>query len=109
MLRSILIAAVLIVSAAGASAESRFAGLGSQTCGAWTANSPTRAGGGIGLLYQQWVFGFLSGISFADPEHDPFQGLEAGDLDRWMDDFCAKNSTSRIVDAAIGFVRERRR
>ena len=68
--RSILTASLVICSAE-ASAESHMIGLGNQTCATWTANPPIE---GVGLLYQQWALGFLSGASYADPDHNPLGG-----------------------------------
>ena len=68
MLPAIVIASLVV---AGLTTTSRAAtvGLGNQDCGTWTTNNPAK--GGVGLFYQQWIFGFLSGASHADPDHAP--------------------------------------
>jgi hypothetical protein len=101
--RTILTASLLMIGCADAFADSHVVGLGNQTCGTWTAN-PTVAGG-IGLLYQQWLFGFVTGVSVADPSHDPLSSLDAAAVTLWIDDYCRNTSTARLVDAATAFVR----
>jgi hypothetical protein len=61
-----ILTASLMICSAEASAESHMIGLGNQTCSTWTANPPATSG--VGQLYQQWSLGFLSGVSFADPQ-----------------------------------------
>ena len=78
-------------------------GLGNQTCATWTANPPATSG--LGQLYQQWTLGFLSGVSFADPKHDPLSNLDAATVAVWFEDYCRDNATARLVDAATAFVR----
>ena len=78
-------------------------GLGNQTCEAWTANPVS--GGGLGLLYQQWIFGFLSGVSFADPDHDPLKDMDAAAVMTWLDKYCQDNAAARLADAAVAFAR----
>jgi hypothetical protein len=100
--RSILTASLVICSAE-AFAESHIIGLGNQTCGTWTANPPATSG--VGQLYQQWTLGFLSGVSFADPNHDPLSNPDLATVAVWFDDYCRDNATARLVDAATAFVR----
>ena len=99
--RAVLVAS-LMISSAEALAQGDM-GLGNQRCGAWIATPPSD--GGVGLLYQQWVFGFLSGVSYADSDHDPLKGTDAGAVMRWFDDYCQNDTAARLVDAAIAFVR----
>jgi hypothetical protein len=96
----------LIISSAGALAETNI-GLGNQRCGAWVENNPSTSGG-VGLLYQQWVFGFLSGVSYADSDHDPLKGTDAGAVTKWFDDHCREDTAARLVDVAIAFIRAHR-
>lgn len=100
--RAILTASLMICSAR-AFGESQMVGLGNQICATWTANPLVT--GGVGLLYQQWIFGFLSGVSVADPNHNPLSNLDAATITQWFDDYCRDNSTVRLVDAATAFVR----
>jgi hypothetical protein len=60
LFRAILTASLVICSAR-AFAESHMIGLGNQTCETWTVNPPIE---GVGLLYQQWALGFLSGVTY---------------------------------------------
>ena len=105
LFRAILTAS-LVIGSADAFAESHMIGLGNQTCGTWTAN--TVATSGVGLLYQQWALGFLSGVSFADPDHDPLSGTDAVVVTNWFNDYCRDNATARLADAAGAFVRAHR-
>ena len=98
-----ILTACLTISSAEALAESNI-GLGNQRCGAWIENNPSTSGG-VGLLYQQWVFGFLSGVSYADPDHDPLKGTDVGTVTRWFDDHCRDDTAARLIDVAIAFVR----
>ena len=50
-------------------------GLGGQRCGAWTANISSDSGG-VGLLYQQWIYGFLS--SSAERDLDLLKEIDGG-------------------------------
>ena len=98
-------ALVLTAAATEAVAETHLVGVAGQSCQTWTANPPT-SGGGLGLLYQQWIFGFLSGVSYADPDHAPLTGVDAAAITTWVDNYCQENGGSaRITDAAVAFVR----
>ncbi len=66
------------------------------------------SGGGIGILYQQWVYGFLSGVSYADPDHDPLKDVGGAAITTWVDEYCRENATAHIGEAAIAFVRAHR-
>jgi hypothetical protein len=99
--RAMLIAS-LMISSAEALAETHIAGLGNQNCEAWTANPVSS--GGLGVLYQQWLFGFLSGVSFADLNHDPLKDMDVAAVTTWLGNYCQDNATARLVDAAIAFV-----
>ena len=81
-------------------------GLGNQTCATWTANPAATSG--LGQLYQQWALGFLSGVSYADPDHDPLGGMDAAVVTNWFNDYCRDNAAARLADAAVAFVRAHR-
>jgi hypothetical protein len=100
--RTILTAA-LMIGPAEAIAATHTIGLVGQTCETWTANPPFD--GGLGLLYEQWMLGFLSGVSYADPDHDPLNGMDAGAVASWIDDYCRDNRAAHVADAAIAFIR----
>jgi hypothetical protein len=103
---SVLFRAILIVAlvVAGLTAASRAAmvGIGNNDCGTWTSNNPTQ--GGVGLFYQQWVFGFLSGASQTHPDRDPLKGVDAPAIMKWLNDYCLHNPQTPLADAATAFV-----
>jgi hypothetical protein len=100
-----ILTASLVICSAEAFAEPHMIGLGAQTCTTWTANPPID---GVGLLYQQWVLGFLSGVSYADPDHDPLSGMDAAVVTSWFNDYCRDNDRARLVEAAVAFARAHR-
>jgi hypothetical protein len=102
--RAILIA-FLVVGPTGAP-RAAMVGIGNNDCGTWTFNDPAK--GGVGLLYQQWVFGFLSGASRADPDHDSLKGVDAPAIMQWMGDYCQHNPNVPLADAAAAFVQAHR-
>jgi hypothetical protein len=102
--RAILTASLMMCSAE-VFAESHIIGLGSQTCATWTANPSATSE--VGQLYQQWALGsgFLSGVSFADANHDPLSNQGAAIVTSWLDDYCRDDATAHFADAAIAFGR----
>jgi hypothetical protein len=48
----------------------------------------------VGQLYQQWAFGFVSGVSFADPNHDPLSNVDVATIASWFEDYCRDNATA---------------
>jgi hypothetical protein len=107
MLHRAILAAILITASTEASAETHMVGAASQSCETWMANAPT-SGAGLGLLLQQWIFGFVSGDSFADPDHDPLNSADATAITTFVNDYCQNNATARIGEAAAAFVRAHR-
>jgi hypothetical protein len=99
--RAILTASLMMCSAE-VFAESRIIGLGNQTCATWTANPSATSE--VGQLYQQWAPGFLSGVSFADANHDPLSNQDAAIVTSWLD-YRRDDATAHFPDAAIAFVR----
>jgi hypothetical protein len=93
MFRAILIAS-LVVAGLTTAARAAMVGLGNQDCGTWTSNNP--AAGGVGLFYQQWIFGYLSGASHADPDRDPLKGVDAPAIMQWLDDYCCSGLTTTV-------------
>jgi hypothetical protein len=107
-LAKVVFALILVAAATQAVGETHLVGLAGQSCQTWTANPPT-SGGGLGLLNQQWILGFLSGVSFADADHDPLTGVDAAAITTWVDNYCQENGGSaRLADAAVAFVRAHR-
>lgn len=80
-------------------------GLGGQSCGAWVANNPTSNPSGIGLLYQQWMFGFLSGAIYSHRDgREPISTEGAAAVSHWIDDYCESNPQANLAEGAIAFV-----
>ena len=102
-----ILTCVALTASTEVRAETHMVGIAGQSCETWTANRPT-SGAGLGLFYQQWVFGFLSGASYADPSHDPLNGSDAATITAWVDKYCQDNATARIADAVVAFVRAHR-
>jgi hypothetical protein len=92
----------LVVTSLPAAARAAMVGLGNNDCGTWTSNNPAK--GGVGLFYQQWVFGYLSGASHADPDHDPLKGVDVPAIMQWLDDYCLHHPQAPLTDAAAAFV-----
>jgi hypothetical protein len=59
----------------------------------------------VGQLYQRWALGFLSGVSFADANHDPLSNQDAAS---WLDDYGRDDATAHLADAATAIVRAHR-
>ena len=104
---SMLGAGLTFGTAQAADGQLHLFGLGGQGCGAWTANGGSSASAGIGLLYLQWVLGFLSGVVVSDRDHWP-NGVDMAAANLSVDEFCRNNPTSTIADALIAFVRNHR-
>ena len=103
-----MLAVALMFGAAKASSDPvPMAGLGGQECGAWTGTNAGTTPSRIGLLYQQWVLGFLSGVVFTDRGHWP-DGVVTAVVNSWMNEFCLENPTTKIADAAIAFAKAHR-
>ena len=86
-----MLVAVLVAASTEAVAQPHLIGLAGQSCETWITNRPA-SGGALGVLYQQWIFGFLSGVSYADPDHDPLKGVDAMAITTWVDEYCAFRS-----------------
>jgi hypothetical protein len=91
-----------VVASLTAASRAAMVGLGNNDCGTWTSNNP--ANGGVGLFYQQWVFGFLSGASRVDPDHDPLKGVDAPAIMQGLDEYCLHHPQVPLADAAAAFV-----
>ena len=100
LFRTILTASLM--AGAVATARAAIVGLGNQDCGTWTTNNPAK--GGVGLFYQQWVFGFLSGASQTNPDRDPLKGIDTPAIMEWLDDYCLHHPQAPLADAATAFV-----
>jgi hypothetical protein len=66
------------------------------SCGRWTntpKGSPERE------VFRKWVFGFLSGVNWAneDSKADFLRGTDAEGLIAWVDNYCRRNPLHDIV------------
>jgi hypothetical protein len=79
-------------------------GMGTGSCGGWTAYrvnpvAPTTE------LDQQWVLGFLSGVGYmGSATIDPLNNTDAQGVYTWIDNFCHEHPLARISDAAGAFL-----
>lgn len=98
----LLIVGLLMVAASASEASAyTYAGLGTHSCGAWTASRK----GSYGTPYQQWVLGYLSAVAAWSP-HDSMKHTDSEGVWAWMDRHCWANPTIYVNDAARAFVLE---
>jgi hypothetical protein len=91
------ILAVVLATGTAWATQYHAMGIGLSSCGTWTAD---RSAQGIpALLDEAWVLGFLSGVGF-EAFFDPLNGMDAEGVWAWVDNYCARNPISPIVDAA---------
>jgi hypothetical protein len=77
--------------------ESIFIGVGTGSCGTWTAARRDRRA----LLYEQWILGFLSGEGaasavLADGRDNPLNGMDAEGVWAWIDTYCQVHPLDQI-------------
>lgn len=94
-----ILASVLMTSAAQAQ-EYRAIGVGTMSCGSWTAARRTQGADAFAL--QQWVAGFLSGIGYQGPGN-PLNGVDAEGVWAWIDNYCRSHPLDKIRMAAEAF------
>ena len=103
----IILAVTLTASCAEAAGYNRL-GAGTASCRTWTAfrqEGPTSA---RALGAEQWVLGFLDGITEAGGGAlDPLGGMNAEQVWDWIDSYCLANPTRSIADAGSAFITER--
>jgi hypothetical protein len=78
-------------------------GMGSQSCGTWTAGRRDRQA----LGSEQWILGFLSGIGYVSlvPNGtNPLEGTDAKGVWAWVDNYCQTHPLDPIITAGIKFV-----
>jgi hypothetical protein len=81
-----------------------YAGNGTQSCGAWTADRRQP----YGTSAQQWVLGYLAGAAEWSSDHiDPLSGTDAAGVWAWLDRYCWDNPTDLLVDAMVSFTATR--
>lgn len=79
-------------------------GSGIQSCGSWTANRAKGPSAPLFYTNSTWVLGFLSGVGYASPPHDPLHGLDAEAVLAWVDNYCGAYPLDNIATAAGAFV-----
>src|SRR5215472_16358814 len=105
MMRFLLPAALAVALMIGsAEAAKVIIGLGTASCGTWTADRRNPEGLPA-RLKSQWILGFLSGVAAAE-EFDPMQGVDANAVRAWMDDYCRAHPLELIMTAGEAFIRE---
>ena len=76
------------------------AGMGLAPCEAWTEARRGRAANG----YEQWVMGFVSGVSAMSEGMAPLFRVDATTVEGWVDSYCLEHPRDRIATAAAAFV-----
>jgi hypothetical protein len=97
------LASALVIDQSAYAQQYHEIGMGTQSCGAWTAarrDPQDRAT----VATEQWILGFLSGIGyFASPETDPLRGVDADAVWAWTDNYCHTQPLEQISTAAAAF------
>ena len=99
-MKTILLLAVLIATPASAQ-DVLVVGLGGHSCGKWLkarGNPSTRA------LYQQWIFGFVSGSNWNSTSQA--RPLDSEALTAFVDSYCTSNPLHALSVAAATVVAE---
>jgi hypothetical protein len=76
------------------------AGAGLAPCEAWTEARQGRTAD----AYEQWVIGFVSGVSAVSEGMAPLFRVDAGTVGRWVDGYCLAHPGDRIATAAAAFI-----
>lgn len=103
---------VLALFMAGSVAKSeepfrfRTMGMGNSSCGTWISARPHGSSSWQSLGFEQWVLGFLTGISAMGfmTKLDPLNGVDGEAIWAWMDNYCKAHPLENIGNAAIDFV-----
>jgi hypothetical protein len=79
-------------------------GLGTSSCGTWTAMRQNRQAFG----FEQWILGYLSGVSFLGGPSGiiPLDGVDAEAVLGWIDNYCRAHPLAVIAQAGAVFVAE---
>lgn len=72
------------------------------SCGGWveTRKTPNKA------AVEEWSLGYLSGVAMWTPA-SPLDGLDAGAVMVWLDNFCQRNPLVPFKAALDEFIRQR--
>lgn len=107
-----LLAALAVVLLTGSSraAETYYhlVGEGMSSCEDWTADRH-KLEEPDWYMKSNWVLGFLSGAAYTNPNYDPLRGMNARDVDDWVDNYCRANPLKTVADAAEAFAQEHTR
>lgn len=101
---AIVVAAMFISSTAQAQGL-QYGGAGVSSCGTWL--SDRRDGVRSSAPDIEWVLGFLAGAADAGAD-DAFKGTDVDGISAWIDRYCSRHPTERIIRAAEAFVLARR-
>jgi hypothetical protein len=103
-LLSAALAVALMMTGSAEATDFHMVGVGSSSCGSWTASR----GGQTTGIYEQWVVGFLSGVGYEGTGQgdDPLAGVDANGVWAWVDNYCRAHPLDQIVMAAKAFDRE---
>ena len=99
----LVVLAVLMNGEAKAQPTYHFLGVGTLSCGTWTA--ARRSGGSQALANEQWTLGFLSGVGAEGTQlgADPLNNADADGVWAWIDDYCHAHPVETIARAAKAF------
>jgi hypothetical protein len=106
MIRTLLLGAVVAVTAASAEAKDAAAvyGAGTLSCGQWQQSraGSTNRDKGNSFQLQAWIDGFLSGYNLADDSPDFLKGMPDGgtSFHFWIDNYCKNKPLDTLVIAA---------
>jgi hypothetical protein len=75
------------------------------SCGKWT-NTPKRSPERV--VYEKWVFGYLSGINImhTGPDWLALPGRDVDGLKAWIDNYCRRNPLHPVTQAAHELIKE---
>lgn len=90
---ALCVAAMPAVAQASPPGKYQLIGSGTISCGTWTAQRRQ----GQAWPAQQWILGFLSGVSYESSSGDnPLSGVDADAVWAWMDNYCQTNPLDHI-------------
>ena len=81
--------------------------LGMPSCGAWTAARAYQSDG-IAAQYEKWVFGFQSGLNWAQSatRGDVVRDTDADAILGWVDQHCREHPLDPVLRAVVNLDRE---
>ena len=99
---AIVLSALMIGPAAAQIQRTPFlvAGIGLAPCEVWTEARQGRAAN----AYEQWVMGFVSGVSAMSEGMAPLFRVDATTVEGWVDSYCRIIRETGLLTAAAAFV-----